>query len=273
MKKVLAIALCLVVVLGLFAGCNQHKEDVKNGIRYDEQGRQIITIGIPQKTTVQDYNTNAYTLWLEEVSGYNIEWVLYSSSAGDYKTQLATALINQSEPLPDILVIKPKEDEAEEPISLWTPHAEVIEEVPAEAPAEEKEANHKKRSKNRSRGKKSSHSKAPAEQPKKESADAPQQSKNSEGNSSQQKKKPNHHHKHTSKPKAPQANRSEQAGEAKGSSGKPNEQKKAPQSKTPAPQAGGEKNAASAPKKKNNYHRYRGKPKSKPAGGSAPKSE
>ena len=29
----------------------------------------------------------------------------------------------------------------------------------------------------------------------------------------------------------------------------------------------------SAPKKKNNYHRYRGKPKSKPAGGSAPKSE
>ena len=103
MKKVLAIALCLVVVLGLFAGCNKPTENAKNQVRVDEFGRQIITIGIPQKTTVQDYNTNAYTLWLEEVSDYNIEWVLYSSSAGDYKTQLATALINQSEPLPDIL--------------------------------------------------------------------------------------------------------------------------------------------------------------------------
>ena len=103
MKKVLAIALCLVVVLGLFSGCKQSKEDVKHNIRYNDKGQQIITIGIPQNTTVKDYDTNAYTLWLEEVSNYDIEWVLYSSSVGDYKTQLATALINQSEPLPDIL--------------------------------------------------------------------------------------------------------------------------------------------------------------------------
>ena len=176
------------------------------------------------------------------------------------------------EPLPDILVIKPKEEE-EEILPVWTPPAETVEEVPAEAPAEEKEANHKKRSKNRSRSKKGSHSKAPAEQAKKESAEAPQQSKNSEGNSPQQKKKPYHHHKHSSKTKAPQANHSGQAGEAKGNSGKPSEQKKAPQVKASAPQNGGEKSAASAPKKKNNYHRYRGKPKGKPAGGSAPKGE
>ena len=176
------------------------------------------------------------------------------------------------EPLPDILVIKPKEEE-EEILPVWTPPAETVEEAPAEVPAAEKDANHKKRSKNRSRSKKGSHSKAPAEQAKKESAEAPQQSKKAEGNPPQQKKKPSQHHKHSPKPKAPQASRSEQAGEAKGNSGKPAEQKKAPQSKAPAPQNSGEKSAASAPKKKNNYHRYRGKPKGKPAGGSAPKSE
>ncbi len=168
------------------------------------------------------------------------------------------------EPLPDILVIKPKEEE--EILPVWTAPVEIVEETPAEVPTEEKEANHKKRSKNRSRSKKGGQGKAPAEQAKKESADAPQQPKKSEGNPPQHKKKPSHHHKHSPKPKAPQANRPEQGGEAKGSSGKPAEQKKAPQN-------GGEKSASSAPKKKNNYHRYRGKPKSKPAGGSAPKSE
>ncbi|MBR2879452.1 MAG: hypothetical protein IKC02_02130, partial [Oscillospiraceae bacterium] len=88
----------------------------------------------------------------------------------------------------------------------------------------------------------------------------------------QQKKKTSHHRKRgPSKPKA------SQSGEAKAPQSKQSEQKKAPQSKTPAPQAskapqtGGEKSAASAPKKKNNYHRYRGKPKNKAPGGAAPK--
>ncbi len=177
------------------------------------------------------------------------------------------------EPLPDILVIKPKEKE-EEFVPVWSAPVEVAEEAPAEENAAAKEASHKKRSKNRSRGKKPTQGKAPAEQVKKENAEAPQNGK-AEGEAPQQKKKTSHHRKRgPSKPKAPQS-----GGEAKTAQNKHPEQKKAPQSKAPAPQSskapqsGGEKSAASAPKKKNNYHRYRGKPKGKAPGGAAPKGE
>ena len=192
------------------------------------------------------------------------------------------------EPLPDILVIKPKEEEEEVFTPVWSAPAEPIEEAPAEESIPVKETSHKKRSKNRSRGKKPAQVKVSAEQAKKENAEDTKIGK-TEGEAPQQKKKTSHHRKRgPSKPKAsqsgeakaPQSKQSEQAGGAKGNSGKPSEQKKAPQvkasapqSKTPAPQAGGEKSAASAPKKKNNYRRYRGKPKNKAPGGTAPKGE
>ena len=103
MKKLLAALLCLVMILGLFAGCNKGGNKDNNEIPTDEQGRQIITIGLPQDVAVTDYETNAYTLWLEEKSGYHIEFQYFASAAADYKTQLATMLINENERLPDIL--------------------------------------------------------------------------------------------------------------------------------------------------------------------------
>ena len=103
MKKLLAALLCLVMILGLFAGCNKGGNKDNNEIPTDEQGRQIITIGLPQDVAVTDYETNAYTLWLEEKSGYNIEFQYFASASADYKTQLATMLINENERLPDIL--------------------------------------------------------------------------------------------------------------------------------------------------------------------------
>jgi len=109
MKKLLAMLLCVVMVLGLFAACNTqggknpNDPDETKPKRIGPDGRQIITIGLPQDVAVTDYDTNAYTKWLEEVSGYDLQFSYYASAAADYKTQLATALINENEELPDIL--------------------------------------------------------------------------------------------------------------------------------------------------------------------------
>jgi len=176
------------------------------------------------------------------------------------------------EPLPDILVIKPKEEE--EFFPQWTAPLAPPEEAPAEIPAAEKAPDQKKRSKNRSRGKKPSQSKSIAEAPKAEkSEESAQQNKKADGETPKQKKKPARK-RNSSKPKTPQ-----QSGEVKKAQPKQGEQKKAPQAKASgaAPQSktpqNSEKAAATAPKKKNNYHRYRGKPKNKAPGGAAPKGE
>lgn len=178
------------------------------------------------------------------------------------------------ESLPDILVIKPKEEEKEELAPIWSAPLEPVEEAPAEEVATQKEAVRKKSPKNRKRGKKPPQGKPAPEQAKKETSDAPQ-AKKVDGEAPQQKKKPSKNRRHSpSKPKDAQQKTTEQSGEVKKPQVKQTEQKKAPrsESQTPVPQ-NGEKPGAGAPKKKNNYHRYRGKPKNKAPGSSVPKGE
>ena len=106
MKKLLAMLLCLTMVLSLFAACGGNETNETGGQdgTGDGTGTKTITIGIPQDTAVvPNYDENAYTKWLEAESGYDLEFVLYNTAAADYKTQLATAIINDSEDLPDIL--------------------------------------------------------------------------------------------------------------------------------------------------------------------------
>ena len=100
MKKLLMILLCLVMVLAVLAGC-QKPSETKDPTTAD--GKKVITIGIPKSTRVNDYDTNSYTLWLEEKSGCEIEFVFYATSATDYKKQLATDTAGGLE-LPDILL-------------------------------------------------------------------------------------------------------------------------------------------------------------------------
>ena len=96
MKKLMALLLCFVTVISILAGCGPDNSD------QTDDGRITITIGLPQITTVENYDTNAYTLWLEETTGYNIEFFKFATNTADYQSQLSTMMAG-GEKLPDIL--------------------------------------------------------------------------------------------------------------------------------------------------------------------------
>lgn len=99
MKKLLALILCLSLLTGALAGCGG-----ESGSRdVDDQGRTIITIGIPRSMNVEDYETNALTLWLEEQTGLNLEFQLFMASEADYRSQLSTMIIDPNTEMPDLL--------------------------------------------------------------------------------------------------------------------------------------------------------------------------
>ena len=61
--------LCLVTCASLLAGCGGKDKDKETNGDWDGK----ITIGIPDNSLVQDYETNKLTLWLEEQTGYDLE--------------------------------------------------------------------------------------------------------------------------------------------------------------------------------------------------------
>ena len=66
--------------------------------------KKTIRIGIQESTNVENYDTNAYTLWLEEQTGVELEFVYFSSNANDRNVQLNAMIASSTEKLPDILV-------------------------------------------------------------------------------------------------------------------------------------------------------------------------
>ena len=179
------------------------------------------------------------------------------------------------EPLPDILVPKPKaEEESAEPVWEMPPifaEETVSEAVPTPAAEESEQKKRSSHSRSRNRGKKPQQSKAqsqPSQQPKSEKAPAqPQQSKSEAGNGQQQKKSSSRS-RNRNRGKKPQAETQQPKSETKTETKKPQQPK--PQQPKAQPQQAGEKAEGSAPRK-NNHRRYRGKPKNKQ--GNTPKAE
>ena len=63
---------------------------------------ETITIGLLQLPFIEDYKNNAFTLWLEEQTGLNLEFVLFSPDAGEARTQLSL-MMTSGETLPDVI--------------------------------------------------------------------------------------------------------------------------------------------------------------------------
>lgn len=99
MKKFLAIVLTLAIVLGLCAcgGGSEGGTTDKGGV----DGQVTIKIGLATNAKVMSYTDNALTKWLEEQTGYKIEFVEYSGGT-DVATQISSTVAARQE-LPDIL--------------------------------------------------------------------------------------------------------------------------------------------------------------------------
>ena len=92
MKKLTALLLAMVMALSLTA-CG------KTGGKTDD-GKVKLVIGVPKSANVVTYDEgNAFTRWLEENSGYEIEVQTFPA---EYPTQLA-AMVTGNEKLPDIM--------------------------------------------------------------------------------------------------------------------------------------------------------------------------
>lgn len=120
MKKTITILLAVVMIVGLLAGCGgggtNPTDPPKTGNPYDEvltelklplvpEGEEVtLTIGVPDNIAIPDYETNKYTLWLEEQTGINLEFVRFTDGAGsaDYLQKLSLMKVG-GQKLPDII--------------------------------------------------------------------------------------------------------------------------------------------------------------------------
>lgn len=109
MKRVVTFALCLAILMGLMAACASKPAPTTAattaapaptvGETTAPPEPVTLTVGVIPSSRVQDYDTNAYTQWLREVTGYDIQIQLLPS---DYKAGLAVELV-ENQQLPDVI--------------------------------------------------------------------------------------------------------------------------------------------------------------------------
>ncbi len=98
MKKFLAILLVAVTVLSLCACGN--KQNVSGGMT--EDGKVLLSIGLPASATVIDHKNNALTKWIEDECNVELKFIEYSGGT-DIGTQITTSIAARQE-LPDMLL-------------------------------------------------------------------------------------------------------------------------------------------------------------------------
>ena len=93
-KRIISMVLVFVMLCSLFAGCGK-KGGSKSG--------NTLTVGINQNANVEDFDNNAFTKYLEETVGVDLEFVYYSSSEKEAIQQLALT-VSANRELPDVLL-------------------------------------------------------------------------------------------------------------------------------------------------------------------------
>ena len=93
--KIVSLILVGVLTFSSLTGCGKKEEGPKGG--------KHLLVGIPQSSTVTDYDDNAFTKYLEQVADVEIEFVYFSGSPNEYKQQLALTC-GANDPLPDVLL-------------------------------------------------------------------------------------------------------------------------------------------------------------------------
>ena len=94
-KRITSILLTGVMTLGLLSGCGGNKDEKKTG-------DNTLTVGIPLQSTMEGFEENALTKYVEESLGIKIEFETYVSGATD-RTQQITMQATGGETLPDVL--------------------------------------------------------------------------------------------------------------------------------------------------------------------------
>lgn len=123
MKRLFALILCAVILLSALAGCQSSGMAEKTEPQYEptetkpEQTETEpdvteplpptkISVGVPGDPAIEDYDSEPFTLWLEQKSGRDLILRIFCNTKIDYQTQIATLalLITESpEAVPEIL--------------------------------------------------------------------------------------------------------------------------------------------------------------------------
>ena len=98
MKKIISLLLALTMALSL-AACGKGGDPSADS---SQPQTEKVTVGIQIRANVQDLDNNRLTEYIEEVTGYEIEFVEFSGDAGEWRSQVNT-MIAAGDPLPDIM--------------------------------------------------------------------------------------------------------------------------------------------------------------------------
>ena len=101
MKKLFAMLLCLIMVISLFAGCNNTTTTDNSGDTADNGDQVVLEIGVLGNANVISFTDNAYTKWLEEQTGYKLKFYEFPATSADAKSVLSTMVVDQK--MPDIV--------------------------------------------------------------------------------------------------------------------------------------------------------------------------
>ena len=101
MTKILSMLMALALIIAIAACSNTGSNtpstpsapsasETKTPNTVKEGEKVKLTFAAPAKANVTEWNENKLTLWLEEKTGYDLEYVHFAADNADLKTQLAT---------------------------------------------------------------------------------------------------------------------------------------------------------------------------------------